>query len=395
MTRTLTCTLLTLSLGAIVAGCSGGSSHRGGAASTTAPTTSAGGGQNLTVEITDAPLRDLSGVTKAQITVSKVFIHAAQVGSSTTAGQGSSQGGALSQSQQQANTGGAVAQGGKAKGKGKGKAKAKAGKGQGKAKPAKGAAAGQGNKGGAGSKGKGQNAGGTNPKAGGGVANSSAWIVLFDAATSGAPQSFNLLDLRGGLVSQLASAQVAPGKYTHIRMVIEEAEIVLNGTTYSTQNGLLTLPGSNKIDVPFTGKHQLSVQAGQPARALLDFDLANSFDYQGPASAPTSFRLRPVIRGANRGVSGAIAGVVLSDNGTPNDSADDLPLGKVTVTASQKGGATVTTYTDRQGVYFVPGLDEGDWDVSFDSTGYASHALTGVTVKRREQTTRDATLAKK
>ncbi|MGE0712267.1 MAG: DUF4382 domain-containing protein [Planctomycetota bacterium] len=398
MNRAARSTPIVLALALVAAGCSGGGGG-GGYASTVAPSTSSGG--QLSVELTDAPLKDLTGVTKAEIVVTRVLIHAAAVGSSTSAAPTTAMSGAAASGATPAAGAGQPA----APAQGQGAVNAhgqnpNAGGANSQGQNAQGQNA---NAGGASSQGQGQNAGGQNPNAGGansqGQGNGNGpgngtWITIFDAASAGGPKAFNLLDLRGGITAELASAQLPAGSYTHLRLELASAELVRNQTSYSTQNGMLTLTGSSTVEIHFAGKQQLVIQAGQTSQALLDFDVARSFDVVGNPSAPQGFKLLPVIRGANLAQSGAVAGVVKGDNGTPQDPSDDQPLANATITATLKG-ATVTTYSDAQGVYFLPGLEEGDWDLLFQATGHADQAHTAVTVTRRQQATLDATLAKK
>jgi hypothetical protein len=89
----------------------------------------------------------------------------------------------------------------------------------------------------------------------------------------------------------------------------------------------------------------------------------------------------------------SIAGTVLSDAGTPGDSADDVPLEGVTVTATpQGGGSPVVTATAADGTYLLDALPPGTWDLTFTLTGFADGAASGV-VSTAAGATADVTLA--
>lgn len=394
--------------GLVVSGCSGGSSGGGGS---TAPAATNEG--TIDVKLTDAPLTDLTGVTKAEITVERVLLHlsngnTAPVGTgastapvATTTGQGQqgqqgqgqtnpNAGGAASQGQGQATTGGSNPNAGGAASQGQGQAQAGTNP----------------NASGSGSQGQGSNAGGTNPNAGGGngsgVGSGANWVTVFDAAVAGAPKVYNLLDLRGGIMADLAQANVPAGKYTQIRLELSDACLTMHGVDYSITNGLLKAP-SNSIVISLNSANAIDVLPGQTSRALLDFDLSRSFNVIGSPQNPSSVQMNPVLRGANLDTTGTVAGVTRSDNGTPNDPSDDVALPNCMVTLTPKAqqgsgngqgnAGAFTTFADAQGAYFVAGLEAGDWDVTFSEGGHTDRT-DPATVTQGQQTTLDATLVK-
>jgi hypothetical protein len=379
MIRTTTITFMSIGLvGALVTGCGGGGSGGGGGASTAAPATT-GAGQ-LDVQLTDAPLQDLTHVRLAQVTVERVEVHVAPVGSGSSAGVGSASGSAVHSN----NGNGGVAAVGSQNAHGM-NPNAKGGN------PNAGGANAQGNGASTAAVGSaGASSGGG--RGGPGGPTNGTWLTIFDAAQAGAPQTFNLLDLRGGVTAALANAALPAGSYTHLRLVISGAELIVDTTSYSTANGLLTIP-SGSVQIAFSGNNAIVVTPGQTTQVLLDFDVARSFNSNGPPSAPTSFTLMPTIRGANLAVTGSLAGVVRSDNLTPADATDDAPLAAVTVEATQQG-QTITTYTDAQGAFVLAGLDVGAWDVTFKEPAHTDRTIS-VTIARGQQTTQDALLAKK
>jgi hypothetical protein len=60
----------------------------------------------------------------------------------------------------------------------------------------------------------------------------------------------------------------------------------------------------------------------------------------------------------------------------------------------QGNGGTLTTFSDAQGAYVVAGVATGDWDVTFSEPGHTDRT-DAATVTQGQQTTLDATLAKK
>jgi hypothetical protein len=340
--------LLSLTAGAGVVGCSGGGSSgsSGGSSGGAAPATGA-----LRVLVTDAPLSDLTSVTLAAITVERLELHASN--GLVSSGTAATSSGTAS-----------VTSGGNGNGKGNGN---------------------RGGRSGVASTGS-----GVAPTASG----TAGWHVVYDAAGGGG-KTFNLLDLRGGINAELAVAQLPVAKYTQMRIVISAAEIVHDGNTYSTANGLLEITSGKTagLQIAFQNDAGVLVQAGGTAELLLDVDLSKSFSYTGSAQSPNDFKLGPQIRLADLATSGSLAGVVRSDNGTPNDTADDTPLANAAVSASYNG-VTVNSFTDAQGVYVLPGLDAGDWDLAIQAAGHDAYAAAGITVSAGQQTTSDATLVK-
>lgn len=417
-------------LGLAFAGCGGGGG--GGGGFTAAGSTPTG---EVQLQVTDAPPQDLDGVSKAEIVVELVELIEASTGSVGSGsgngngngqgngngnGQGNGQGNGNGQAAPSVTTTTAAAAGSQGLGSGAVNASGQGGvNGQGalnrnpaaggqtavaqqQTQTANGAGNGAGN-----GQGNGNNQGNGNGVAAMGSASTAAASsassggtggsgsphahVVFDAATMGGPRTFNLLDLRGGITALMAAGQIPAGTYDQVRLVISGAELVVNGQSYSTGNGGLKVAAgmSSGVHVFLAGPDPLVVTPGQIAQGLLDFDLAKCFQPTGS----NQYVFTPVIRAANLDASGSLAGMVKSDNLTPNDPSDDLPLGNAAVTLVQ-GQTAFTTFADPQGVYVVKGLAEGPWEVKFAGTGHTDSPVTAVTIVRQQQSTLDATLAK-
>jgi hypothetical protein len=85
---------------------------------------------------------------------------------------------------------------------------------------------------------------------------------------------------------------------------------------------------------------------------------------------------------------GQISGVVMGDSGTPGDATDDIVLDGVTVTIFQEGNIQPLAVnppgqnpvlTDAQGAYQFDDLIPGNYDLTFEKTGFQTQMLTGVT----------------
>ena len=84
---------------------------------------------------------------------------------------------------------------------------------------------------------------------------------------------------------------------------------------------------------------------------------------------------------------GQISGVVMGDSGTPGDAADDVVLDGVTVTIFQAGNSQPLAVnppgqnpvlTDTQGAYQFDNLIPGNYDLTFEKTGFQTQMLTGI-----------------
>lgn len=346
--------LVSLITGVGVVGCSGGGSSGGGGGA--APTTGA-----VRVLITDAPLSDLTSVTVAAITVERIELHASNGAIQSGTGPTTSGTAPLPSS----------------------------------ASPGNGNGNGRSNGNGNGNGGVAPTNSGVAPTSSGVAPNGSnvaGWHVVFDAATMGGAKTFNLLDLRGGINAELAIANLPAASYQTLRIEISAAEVVHNGNTYSTANGLLDIT-SGRLQLQLQNAAALTVNAGGMAELLIDVDLSRTFNFTGPATNPNRFQVLPTLRVADLSTSGSLAGVVRSDNGTPGDVGDDTPIANAAVEGTYNG-VTVMALTDAQGVYVLPGLDAGDWDLSVTAPGHDAYQAVGITVTAGQQTTSDATLVK-
>lgn len=225
----------------------------------------------------------------------------------------------------------------------------------------------------------------------------SGWITLFDAARDGGPREFDLLRLRGGVTETLLQASLPAGTYRQLRLVVSGGEVVAQvgseTRTYSTANGNLDVPSgeSSGIKIPFAND-PIVVVGGLTTELLLDFDVARTFNAVGPPGDPSRFQIQPVIRGVNLSTAGRIAGIVRGDGGTPGLTGDDAPLANATISAIQTGSTTATTLSDAQGVYVLPGLPAGTYQLQVEASGHRTLVVPDVGVVAGNQTTRDVTL---
>lgn len=116
--------------------------------------------------------------------------------------------------------------------------------------------------------------------------NISDWITV---NITGANR-FDLLTLKGdgnggGIQQILASANLAPGRYTQIRMAIDKVEVKLNGELKEA-----AIPGGKLKFV-----HPFEVQSGNLTRLLFDFDADKFVTVTGNPANP-KILVKPVVK---------------------------------------------------------------------------------------------------
>ncbi|MCI0697757.1 DUF4382 domain-containing protein [candidate division KSB1 bacterium] len=149
------------------------------------------------------------------------------------------------------------------------------------------------------------------------------WVTISDD-----PQTVNLLDLSGGKILELGSAEVEVGKYTQIRLKITDAEVVLN----EELSYPLEVPSGAQSGLKLLANFE--IVAGTTYDVVIDFDAERSVVATGSPNDP-KFILKPTIRVTAMAITGSISGTVTNPA--------DLPVayaiaGDDTVTSSPVDG---------------------------------------------------------
>jgi hypothetical protein len=132
----------------------------------------------------------------------------------------------------------------------------------------------------------------------------SAWITV-----QGDPITVNLLELINGNTIVFGSSDVPAGKYTQIRIIIDDAWVVIDGVR-------------KPMDVPSGAKTglklgpQFTVMEGSTYEIVVDFDVNRSVVITGPPHNP-GFKLKPHLRVMPMAVSGSISGIVTNPDSLP------------------------------------------------------------------------------
>lgn len=180
------------------------------------------------------------------------------------------------------------------------------------------------------------------------------WVTVVDT-----PQTYDILTLRAA-ETLLGQKTLTPGKYTQIRLVVSEANIVIDGERHN-----LTIPsGEVRLVQPFT------ISEDAITSLLLDFDARESVVETGG-----TYQLHPTIRVVDKVVSGTISGTV-----APADSG-------ALVSVQQNGEEVVSVAIDStDGSFRINALPEGTYTLVISAAGYNDHTVENVTVTAQQNT---------
>jgi uncharacterized protein DUF4382/carboxypeptidase family protein len=188
-------------------------------------------------------------------------------------------------------------------------------------------------------------------------------------------QTIDLLDLQNGITHILGEAEVPHGFIDQIRLMVDEARVVLD----DGREFRLRVPSGEQSGIKIHVEPFIEVHGGDLTDLLLDFDVSRSF-HPVPASANHSadireFHFRPSIRAANLSTTGSISGRVVDDMDTPADPDDDVPIEDAAVTCFKNGDEIANTATDSDGEFVLLGLPAGGVTLAANAPGFAQGEL--------------------
>jgi hypothetical protein len=218
-------------------------------------------------------------------------------------------------------------------------------------------------------------------KAGDWVSDESPFSVVWEGS-----ETFNLLDLRNGVVEELFDLEIPAGVYDLIRLYVDEAGLkVKDGEYYSVK-----VPSGQQTGIKIFIDPGLIVEGGLAAELLLDFDLSNSFVMQGNIDSPAGikgFNFKPVIRAVNNSTAGRIAGLVTDK--------DNVIISEVSVIVKQDDIEIASGITDASGIYAVIGLPSGTYSLVASKDDYETVTIDNVKVVAGNKTAVNFVLPKK
>lgn len=195
----------------------------------------------------------------------------------------------------------------------------------------------------------------------------------FTTLYAGPPMEFDLAQLRNGVTRELVTADLAPGDYDQIRLILSGASLLLiNGDEFSTTLGNFNMTSTNTAGLKLNISPPLQAGDGIARTVLLDFDLTKTFKAV-PGADPlnaTSYQLHPVVKVSNVSETGEIHGFVREDDGLGGlvgvDSATVYVLAPGELNLQN---AVQTTATEMNGAYVVLGVDPGVYDLVAELNG--------------------------
>ncbi len=187
------------------------------------------------------------------------------------------------------------------------------------------------------------------------------WVTLNKTRTT-----YDLLKLTNGASALLAGAQLAPGHYTQIRLMLDTGStVVINDVSYP-----LTIPSGLQSGLKLN--HEFDITAGNLYELTLDFNAEQSIN----PGAGSTYTLNPVIRVEATVTSGTISGTV-------------LPVAARATVWTMVDTDTVSTNCDTtSGAFQLMALPAGTYTVTINSgsTLYADSTITGVNVTAQQNT---------
>ena len=200
----------------------------------------------------------------------------------------------------------------------------------------------------------------------------------------------NLLDLAGGVTTNLGQATIPTGVYSGFRLVIDPAlsSVTLKDGTEpdvhwpsAAQTGIKV-----KLDAPVEVDEDGSV-------LVLDFDVGRSFVLRGNDIRNNGLLFKPVVRGTAVDITGSATGVVRGDDANgplvANATVEVLKAGTL-ITDTDVNNVVATTSTDANGAFKFGFLMPGTYVLRAtppSGSVYKPALLTGGLTITREQET--------
>jgi hypothetical protein len=191
------------------------------------------------------------------------------------------------------------------------------------------------------------------------------------------PATFNLFELRNGIVEKFLDLELPEGEYDLIRLYVDNASLkIKEGGDYNVK-----VPGGAQTGIKIFINPGITISGGLTSELLLDFDISRSFIVQGNPFTPAGikgFIFKPVIRAVNNTTAGRIEGMVT-----------DTTMVKI-INASvwlKKDTIITRTFTDTLGRYAIIGIPAGDYSLHATKENYDTVSLSAVKVFIGNRTT--------
>ncbi|WP_185958167.1 DUF4382 domain-containing protein [Fodinibius sediminis] len=188
------------------------------------------------------------------------------------------------------------------------------------------------------------------------------------------PMIINLLDLTNGVDTLLSSADLEPGYYRELRLILgSENTVMVDGELER-----LKVPSGQQSGYKIKFKTEL--EAGEELDVMIDFDAGRSVHKAGRSG---KYILKPVLKAfveeGEEATVGSISGTV------------EAEMDASAWVYAVMGNDTTGTQIDAEGGFMLRGLEEGMYDVVVEPAGdeYSATTVTGVSVESGVETTVD------
>ncbi|MDP4224616.1 MAG: DUF4382 domain-containing protein [Bacteroidota bacterium] len=216
-------------------------------------------------------------------------------------------------------------------------------------------------------------------KEGDGINDGSPFLTVWEGSAT-----FNLLELRNGLVEQLMDVTIPQGNYDLVRLYVDEAGLkIKDGGDYDVK-----VPSGPQTGIKIFIDPVLSVEGGLTSELLLDIDLSKSFVLRGNADSPAGiigFIFKPVIRAVNSSTAGSLEGLVTDSN--------KAAIAGASISVKQGDNEVVTGITDDNGHYVIPGVTSGTYSVSASKENFQTVTTSDVKIVAGNKTVLDFVLS--
>jgi hypothetical protein len=208
---------------------------------------------------------------------------------------------------------------------------------------------------------------------------------------------FDLLTLQDGVTAALGSADIEPGRYLQMRMIVSSATLTLKeGYTFTDGSSVkdVSVPSGAQTGI----KINLTTADGEPRAGIeikagvtvlvVDFDVSQNFVMQGSPDEPSGIRgflFTPLLRAVVEQDAGSIAGTVTAPAGvetkdlTVTATRQDAPEGEVPASTLVKDDGTFKLHFLAPGTYNVTvAAPEGHSTIPVESVVGSKQHVTGV-----------------
>ncbi len=209
-------------------------------------------------------------------------------------------------------------------------------------------------------------------KAGDGIPDGNPFIVVSEDEIT-----IDLIDLRNGVVEELANLEIPAGEYDLIRLYVDEAGLRLKDILTPFK---VKVPSGRQTGIKIFIRPVLKVEGGLTTELLLDFDLSRSFIMRGNlhhSAGVNGFIFKPCIRATNLSKAGRIVGLVTDTAKTEVEDA------KVWI---KQDTVVATTFTGADGLYALIGVPAGTYSIFASKEGYDTVSYTGIKVVEGNRT---------